>query len=569
MKKQLSLLEKIENSKKLAVFVLVLYICLLCLVSYYHEPWHDEGQAWLIARDDSIWHLITVTAHYEGHPPLWHFILMPFAKMGVPFELGLKSINITLCSIAMWLLICKSPLPFYLRYLLPFTYFFFYQYGVVNRTYSLLMLAMMLVAYYYPARDRKPYKLALALSALCGTMAYGSMIALGIALAWLSEKVVKLYKEGNKSIKALADDSEVRALAMLLCISLFWAYCIIPRADTNFLDGGLKVNLISDFLFSFFVIPGQALCTNDIKDAMQIATVKFFYDNIKMYLHMFASVGFYAILMLINYLVSYFYGVLIQFSFCYITYVTGRLKLYLLPICAYALLASYVHWVPYHAGIVVAFLVFILWQLFADKSALKLLAEHLSKQFKKKREYNFCKKFVVFAVLGCMFIGISWSFTASRVDIGNSYDISRDVANFIKENKLEGYNFWTRWYYIGHNEDNIDAGAYAINAYFKNTIIKNDNIGNGSGPAYHQERVVAKADFLNNMRMLPQPDFLLGEAQINEVYEHPANYVKIHNFSCVQAWKRSTSVKGDIDLYIREDLLTQFPQFHVLEKDEK
>jgi len=65
MNKPLSLLEKVENSKKLAVFVLLLYIFLLCVVSYYHEPWHDEGQAWLIARDDSIWHLITVTTHYE------------------------------------------------------------------------------------------------------------------------------------------------------------------------------------------------------------------------------------------------------------------------------------------------------------------------------------------------------------------------------------------------------------------------------------------------------------------------------------------------------------------------
>ena len=398
-------------------------------------------------------------------------------------------------------------------------------------------------------------------------MAYGYMIALVIALAWFSEKVVKLHKEGKKSIQILVDDSEVRALVMLLCISLFWAYCIIPRPDTNFLEGGLKVNYISDFLFSFFLIPGQALCTNDMKDLMQILAIDFFYDNIKMYLNMFTSGSFYAILMLINYLVSYFYGVLIQFSFCYITYVAGRLKLYLLPMCSYALLASFVHWVPYHAGIVVAFLVFILWQLFADKSALKRLEEHLRKQFKKKREYNFCKNFIVFAVLGCMFIGISWSFTASRSDIENAYDISRDVSNFIKENKLEEYNFWTKWRYLGDNEKNVYVGAYAINAYFKNTIIKNDNIGNDRGPTYNEERVVAKEEFLNNLRLLPQPDFLFGEAQLNEVYEHPANYVKIQRFYCFQVWKDSANIKGYVNLYIREDLLAQFPQFHVLKQE--
>ena len=567
MNKPLSLLEKVENSKKLAVFVLLLYIFLLCVVSYYHEPWHDEGQAWLIARDDSIWHLITVTTHYEGHPPLWHFILMLFAKIGVPFELGIKSINIVFCSIAMWLLICKSPLPFYIRYLLPFTYFFFYQYGVVNRTYSLVMLAVMFAAYYYPSKERHPYKLALALSALCGSMAYGSMLALGIALSWLSDKVVKQYKEGQMNIKTFVYDSEVKALAMLMLISLFWAYCIIPRPDTAFLYGGLKSNFISNFLFSFFLIPGQALCTNNVKDAIQEVAVAFFLKNVKIYWDMFASTGIYAILILVNYLISYFSGVLIQLSFCYITYVTGRLKLYLLPICLYALLASYVHWTPYHAGIVIAFFVFILWQIFVDKSTIIVLEKHLRKQFTKKVEYNFCRFFITFSIIACMFTGIFWSFTASIIDVKNSYDISRDVANFIKENKLETYNFWVKWKYEGNNRENVVCSSYAINAYFKNIIIKNENSGHG-GPAYHIYKLVPKENFLNDLRLLPRPDFLIGKAQLNDVYEHPANYVKIHGFPYVRSWKDSTNVKGEEYLYIREDLLPEFPQFHVL-KNEK
>src|SRR5574344_2971456 len=100
----------LENNKKIAWLIWLFYVIFLCIVSYYHEPWHDEGQAWLIARDDSLWHLLTYTTHLEGHPPLWFMCLMPFAKMGMPFELGLKAVNIFFCSAAMYLLIKKSPL---------------------------------------------------------------------------------------------------------------------------------------------------------------------------------------------------------------------------------------------------------------------------------------------------------------------------------------------------------------------------------------------------------------------------------------------------------------------------
>ncbi len=568
MNRQQTLLTKIENNKKLAGFVFVLYVLLLCIVSYYHEPWHDEGQAWLIARDDSIWHLITVTTHYEGHPPLWHFILMPFAQMGVPFELGIKSINIVFCSIAMWLLIYKSPLPFYLRYLLPFTYFLFYQYGVINRTYSLLMLAMMLVAYYYPSKERQPYKLALALAALCGSMAYGAILALGIALSWVSEIFVKQYRDEHKRIKALVYEPEAKALVLLLLISVFWAYCILPRPDTEYISGGIKVHLIDNFLFSFFLIPGQALCTNDIKDGLQVVAAEFFFNNVKIYWNMIKDSGIYAILILVNYLLSYFYGVLIQLSFCYITYVTGKLQLYLLPISLYALLASCVYWTPHHAGIVIVFFVFILWQVFADKAAVMKLEEHLSKQFIKKNQYILFKFVVILSVVGCMFIGINWSFTSSRVDIKNSYDISRDVAYFIKANKLEPYAFWIKWRYAGDNEENVVCGSYAINAYFNKAIIKNEN-SDREKIAYHQYKVIAKEHFLKELSLLPKPAFLIGKAQIEDVYGHNEKYVKIHCFNNVRSWKNVTNIKGKTWLYIREDLLARFPQFHVVQNAEQ
>ena len=65
-----------------------------CIV--FHEPWFDEAQSWAIARSGTIKEILFEIPHYEGHPPLWHLILVPFAKLGAPYELSLAAVNIFL-----------------------------------------------------------------------------------------------------------------------------------------------------------------------------------------------------------------------------------------------------------------------------------------------------------------------------------------------------------------------------------------------------------------------------------------------------------------------------------------
>ena len=52
--------------------VLPLYAILLAVVLWKHEPWADEAQAWLIARDCSGVELLFQRLRYEGHPGLWY-----------------------------------------------------------------------------------------------------------------------------------------------------------------------------------------------------------------------------------------------------------------------------------------------------------------------------------------------------------------------------------------------------------------------------------------------------------------------------------------------------------------
>ena len=50
--------------------VLALYAVVLAVAIPFHEPWADEAQAWVLARDSSLWEIFRYRLHYEGTPAL-------------------------------------------------------------------------------------------------------------------------------------------------------------------------------------------------------------------------------------------------------------------------------------------------------------------------------------------------------------------------------------------------------------------------------------------------------------------------------------------------------------------
>ena len=82
------------SGKEPEIFVLLIYAATHLCMALVHEPFFDEAEAWQIARSATIRTLLLETTHYEGHPPLWHLILMPLAKDGAPYELSLKLVSL-------------------------------------------------------------------------------------------------------------------------------------------------------------------------------------------------------------------------------------------------------------------------------------------------------------------------------------------------------------------------------------------------------------------------------------------------------------------------------------------
>ena len=172
----------LEKGRRAEWAALILFALSNLLISCYHEPWFDEAQAWQIAKCASLREILFVLPHYEGHPPLWHLLLVVPARLGVPFELGLKSVGFVISTTTAALLLFRSKMPRPARLLLPFSYFFFYQYGVIIRPYSLALLVLLLLGMAFEDRNTKPWRFTGLLALLCLSSAYGIVLAGGIAL---------------------------------------------------------------------------------------------------------------------------------------------------------------------------------------------------------------------------------------------------------------------------------------------------------------------------------------------------------------------------------------------------
>ena len=140
----------------LRVMIGVVYACVTLFTVLNHEPWRDEAQFWLIARDCSLPQLLCEMP-YQTHAALWYLIISPLAALGLPF---------VACSLAHWaiavtsvgLLLAYAPFPTLTKCLAAFSYFLFWQYCIEARQYALSVLILFLTAVAYPSRLTHPFR---------------------------------------------------------------------------------------------------------------------------------------------------------------------------------------------------------------------------------------------------------------------------------------------------------------------------------------------------------------------------------------------------------------------------
>ena len=219
----------------------ILYVAVVVAAIWHHEPWADEAQSWLLARDASLLELWTRLMHYEGSPGLWQTLLHILTGVGVPY-VGLNITSGVLGFSAIWLLLRNAPFPLGIRLTLPFTFYLCYQYAVVARSYSLLPLLLFACAMVYPetgvqrsaaTRDKGPVRrywlFTILLCLLAAVSIHGMVLSFSIWLVFQFSVAAEYFDTASAERKKLLAAAAVYLIVVALLAASAW-----PAKDVRF-----------------------------------------------------------------------------------------------------------------------------------------------------------------------------------------------------------------------------------------------------------------------------------------------------------------------------------------------
>lgn len=538
---------------KCDVITLIIYLLGVCTVSFFHEPWFDEAQSWAIARSGTIKEILFEIPHYEGHPPLWHLILAPFAKLGAPYELSLAAVNIFFMTLAVAVLLFKSPFPKLIRCLLPFNFFLFYQYGVVSRPYCILVLAIFLAAACYKNRNEHPVKYLLCLALMCAVHSYGIIIAGCLCIVWLIE-IFTEYKKSGK-LAGILKDRRCWLMFCLLIFAMLVMAAIVP--DENVYLGG-KMSSETEKKFDFSCI-NILFCFVIFSDS--IITSFFNYASVP------SEIASQIPVIVVS--------ILLVALFVTITYRNKKLLTFLLPYGVLSIFGSFVYISPHHIGVITAFVIFVLW-IIVDESGKVLLPEYMNKiSAKIGKKLKVIVKAIAFLPL---LIPIAWSCTSSYFDIRYPYWFD-EAADFIKEYHLDDYKIMGYWQqvlngeidddafwnvdeadYMWHDYPNLQGISVALNPYFDKNIFCYFNIDKHDKTfQYYRANTQKEAEEeFSKWREQGEPDVVIERCEITKAYPDidVDNYVAVKRIYFYKPYKFETYDQY-ITIYVTKDLFNK------------
>lgn len=525
-------LQDSHNARTLALLLaFVLYIAIIAIVMCFHEPWFDEAQSWLIARDSSLADIISVRTHYEGHPPFWNLLLAIAAKNGVPYEFGIKGIQLVCASLLGAWLIFKSPFKHassLATFLIPFTYFACFQYGVTSRPYALLCLSLLVAAHYWNSADSKTssaWKLAISLMFMCLLSVYGIAFAAGFTIAWIwrvfSKNINKTLNFSSilHAIKATIASNLARLISWGL-IAIFGAanLALVWPAKNAFatratIDGNSTIAKCFAFIF---VMPSESMFTS-------------FYGDISMRRMPF------------DFLPITICTIFSLVIWAFAIKIATRRKLLAVLVIPYLVLTIVAvrYFTLHHAGLIFVFLLSVLWishikEPLSSKDIPAIFVKVAPTKFRFIKNKAFKINLLISIILAPSLI---WNAFACVNDILFDYSPSRAVAQYISSNHLQNKRFVASWL---HNDEQVDESGKVIsheendthqyswlligaNPYFSKNLIdcayKNKTFITNESPTASQQ-----AQELTDCAAKGEPEFFVSESSQPWYYFLALNY---------------------------------------------
>ena len=381
---KISVFEYIKERYQIIVFAF--YVALMAVAVSHHEPWMDEAQAWLLAKDTGFKELFIKYLRYEGSPGLWHLILMIPAKLGFPYY-SINILSALFASVGVWLFIKYSPFPAFIKILYPFSFFVFFQYGVVARNYCLISPILFLIAINYDKKQQHPFRFLLLLCLLANISAHTLLIAGSIAFVHFFD-IIKSWK----SFDARTRTHQLTALFLFGLIALFVVYIIMTPSDQIY-AGYINLDISNIWLVSRKMLAGSLIMNEYTQFPWLFGTV----------------------------------AVVIFLTTVWWFFKNKLGLLYLMPLLLLSLLFGMKYRNLWHQGVLFLLWIFVLWI-------------SLSKHLKEKP--TGLSKAVIAGIGLVLTVQVYWCIKAVSYDISHNYSAGYSVAKYLKANKLDKENIY-------------------------------------------------------------------------------------------------------------------------------
>ena len=180
------LIDREPLPRAVAAAALLAFVAVTFFVALHHEQWRDEADAWLRVRDGDA-HTLLVRGCYTGYPVFWYVLLLPLARLGLPY-FSQTVLHLVIAAAAVAILLWRLPLAWPTRLLAAFSYFFAYEYAVIARASAPAILLAFVAAAMHGKRDARPIAYAVVLALLFNVSAQGFVIAAAFAALFVLEQ---------------------------------------------------------------------------------------------------------------------------------------------------------------------------------------------------------------------------------------------------------------------------------------------------------------------------------------------------------------------------------------------
>jgi hypothetical protein len=142
--------------KKLLCGIYLAYLLVSAYTIAHHEPWNDELHSWNIARTSGSFTELLGHIRYEGHPPVWYTVLWVITRF--THVVGyMQLVHYLLAAAVVFLLLFLSPIPTAAKLMLPFGYYFLFEYAALSRNYAPGVLLALGICYVLTGEFRAKY----------------------------------------------------------------------------------------------------------------------------------------------------------------------------------------------------------------------------------------------------------------------------------------------------------------------------------------------------------------------------------------------------------------------------